>query len=127
MGTLYKKSPLPLFADESCVFEADVEKCKDHFHGINIKLTKCGGITPTLRMIKRARELELEVMVGCMNESTIGSAAVAHLLPLIDYVDMDGPLLLEEDVATGIGYDYGNILYSDDPGLGINFTGLYKK
>jgi L-alanine-DL-glutamate epimerase-like enolase superfamily enzyme len=127
MGTLYNKSPLPLFADESCVFEADVEKCKDHFHGINIKLTKCGGITPALRMIKRARELELKVMVGCMNESTIGSAAIAHLLPLIDYVDMDGPLLLEEDVATGIAYDYGNILYSDASGLGINFTGLYKK
>jgi len=127
MKTLYKESTLPLFADESCVFEADVEKCKDHFHGINIKLTKCGGITPALRMIKRARELNLKVMVGCMNESTIGSAAIAHLLPLIDHVDMDGPLLLEEDVATGIEYDYGKIIYSDMPGLGIEYSGLYKK
>jgi L-alanine-DL-glutamate epimerase-like enolase superfamily enzyme len=127
MDTLYKSSSLPLFADESCVFEADVEKCHDRFHGINIKLTKCGGITPALRMIKRARELELKVMVGCMNESTIGSAAIAHLLPLIDYVDMDGPLLLEEDVARGVGYDYGKVNYSDLPGLGIEYTGLYTK
>jgi len=127
MKKLCKQSPLPLFADESCVFESDVEKCKDHFHGINIKLTKCGGITPALRMIKKARELDLNVMIGCMNESTIGSAAIAHLLPLIDYVDMDGPLLLEEDVATGIDYDYGKVICSDDPGLGIQYTGLYKR
>jgi L-alanine-DL-glutamate epimerase-like enolase superfamily enzyme len=127
MKILYKESSLPLYADEACVFEQDVEKCKDHFHGINIKLTKCSGITPALRMIKRARELDLKVMIGCMNESTIGSAAIAHLLPFIDHVDMDGPLLLEEDVATGIGYDYGKISYSDAPGLGINYTGLFKK
>ena len=127
MAILFKESPLPLFADESCVFESDVEKCKDHFHGINIKLTKCSGVTPALRMIKRARELDLKVMVGCMNESTIGSAAIAHLLPLIDYVDMDGPLLLEEDVATGIEYDYGRILYADESGLGVNYLGVFAK
>jgi L-alanine-DL-glutamate epimerase-like enolase superfamily enzyme len=78
-------------------------------------------------MIKRARELDLKVMVGCMNESTVGSAAIAHLLPFIDYVDMDGPLLLKEDVATGIHYDDGRIVYSDAPGLGIDYTGLYQK
>jgi len=119
MKILYQESPLPLFADEACVFERDVEKCKDHFHGINIKLTKCSGITPALRMIKKARELDLKIMIGCMNESTIGSAAIAHLLPLIDFVDMDGPLLLEEDLATGIAYDYGKIILPDEPGLGI--------
>jgi L-alanine-DL-glutamate epimerase-like enolase superfamily enzyme len=127
MKELYKKSPLPLFADEACVFEQDVEKCKDHFHGINIKLTKCSGITPALRMIKRARELDLQVMVGCMNESTVGSAAIAHLLPLIDHADMDGPLLLAEDVASGITYDYGRVSYSGKAGLGIDYTGLVTK
>jgi L-alanine-DL-glutamate epimerase-like enolase superfamily enzyme len=127
MKVLYKESVLPLYADEACVFESDVEKCKDHFHGINIKLTKCSGITPALRMIKKARELELKIMIGCMNESTIGSAAIAHLLPFIDHVDMDGPLLLEEDVATGIGYDFGKISYSDAPGLGINYQGIFQK
>lgn len=127
MKILYKESSLPLYADESCVFEKDVERCKDHFHGINIKLTKCSGITPARRMIEKARELDLKIMIGCMNESTIGSAAIAHLLPFIDHVDMDGPLLLEEDLATGIGYDFGKISYSDAPGLGITYTGLFKK
>jgi L-alanine-DL-glutamate epimerase-like enolase superfamily enzyme len=127
MKILYKESSLPLYADESCVAEKDVERCKDHFHGINIKLTKCSGITPARRMIDKAKELGIKVMIGCMNESTIGSAAIAHLLPFIDEVDMDGPLLLEEDLATGIDYDYGKIGYSNEPGLGIRFTELYTK
>jgi L-alanine-DL-glutamate epimerase-like enolase superfamily enzyme len=124
MKVLYKESSLPLYADESCVVEGDVEKCLHHFHGINIKLTKCSGITPARRMISNARKLGLQVMVGCMNESTVGSAAVAHLLPFIDHVDMDGPLLLDEDLATGLTYDYGKISYSGKPGLGIDYHGL---
>lgn len=127
MKTLYKQSSLPLYADEACVIESDVDKCKDHFHGINIKLTKCSGITPARRMIKRARELDMKVMMGCMNESTIGSAAIAHFLPFLDHVDMDGPLLLEEDLATGISYDYGKVSYSEEAGLGIEYKGLFQK
>jgi L-alanine-DL-glutamate epimerase-like enolase superfamily enzyme len=119
MERLYAESPLPLIADEACVYETDVKKCHQFFHGINIKLTKCGGLTPALRMIKAARTLGLKVMVGSMNESSIGSAAIMQLLPLIDYVDMDGPLLLAEDLATGIAYDFGKILMPDAPGLGI--------
>ncbi|MBI3719572.1 MAG: dipeptide epimerase [Sphingobacteriales bacterium] len=124
MKELYARSSLPLLADESCVYEQDVEKCYRHFHGINIKLTKCSGITPAKRMIEQARKLGMKVMIGCMNESTVGSAAIAHLAPLLDYVDMDGPLLLAEDVANGINYDNGKILYSGKPGLGIEFTGI---
>ena len=128
MKFLYQHSPLPLYADESCVHENDVEKCKDHFHGINIKLTKCSGITPALRMIKKARAFNMGVMIGAMNESTIGSAAIAHLMPLIDYVDADGPLLLEEDIAKGLTYeDDGRITTSVNSGLGIEFTDLFKK
>ncbi len=127
MKILYKESVLPLIADEACVFENDVEKCKDHFHGINIKLTKCSGITPARNMIKKARSLDLKVMVGCMNESTVGSAAIAHLLPFIDIADLDGPLLLEEDLATGLRYDFGKVIYSEEPGLGIAFKGLIQK
>ncbi len=127
MEILYRESSLPLYADEACVSEKDVEKCRDHFHGINIKLTKCSGITPARRMIARAKELGMKVMIGCMNESTVGSAAIAHLLPFIDHVDMDGPLLLEEDLATGITYDYGKIGYGDGVGLGIIFKGQFKK
>lgn len=119
MKFLYEHSPLPLIADESCVTEHDVLKCHNHFHGINIKLTKCSGITPALRMIKQARELEMKVMVGCMNESSVGTAAIAQLLPLLDYVDMDGPLLLAEDVATGVTFENGKIIYGEGYGLGI--------
>jgi len=120
MKFLYENSPLPLIADESCVTEHDVIKCKGHFHGINIKLTKCSGITPALRMIKNARELGMKVMVGCMNESSIGTGAIAQLLPMLDYVDMDGPMLLAEDVAKGVKYDYGKIIYSEGFGLGVS-------
>jgi L-alanine-DL-glutamate epimerase-like enolase superfamily enzyme len=123
MKYLYERSPLPLIADESCVGEADVEKCHLHFHGINIKLTKCGGITPARRMIEKARELDMKVMLGSMNETTIGTAAIAHLSPLADYLDADGPLLLAEDIASGLVYENGKIISSDDPGLGIKFSG----
>jgi L-Ala-D/L-Glu epimerase len=119
MKKLFKASPLPLIADESCVTENDVQKCHGHFHGINIKLTKCSGITPARRMIASARALDMKVMVGCMNESTVGSAAIAHLMPLLDYVDMDGPLLLAEDIASGLEYDNGRVRVSEMPGLGI--------
>ncbi|HZI01030.1 MAG TPA: enolase C-terminal domain-like protein, partial [Flavisolibacter sp.] len=96
--------------------------------GINIKLTKCSGITPALRMVKRARELDMAIMVGSMNESTLGSAAIAHLMPLIDYVDVDGPLLLEEDIATGLTYtNEGDVFTSSASGLGVEITGIYTK
>jgi len=122
MKTLFERSPLPLFADEACVFEADVQKCHNHFHGINIKLTKCSGITPARRMIKQARELNMQVMVGCMNESSVGTAAIAQLAPLLDHVDMDGPLLLAEDIAKGVSFDYGKINYTNITGLGIELS-----
>jgi L-alanine-DL-glutamate epimerase-like enolase superfamily enzyme len=119
MKKLYAFSSLPLFADESCVFEQDVAKCEGHFHGINIKLTKCSGITPALRMIPAAKQLGLQVMMGCMNESSIGAAAIAQFLPQLDVVDMDGPLLLTEDLATGILFDKGIVSIADNYGLGI--------
>lgn len=93
---------LPVIADESCIVESDVGKCALHFNGVNIKLTKCGGLTPALRMIKHAKSLGLKVMVGCMTESTVGISAIAQLLPQLDYVDMDGAMLLKEDIANGI-------------------------
>ena len=119
MEVLRAASNIPFYADESCVFESDVEKCATCFDGINIKLTKCSGLTPARRMIRQARSLGLKVMVGSMNESTIGSAAIAHLLPFIDEVDMDGPLLLAEDLANGLSYDFGRVTIPQAPGLGI--------
>ena len=124
MKILYEKSTLPLIADESCVTEADVEKCQNHFHGINIKLTKCSGITPARRMITKAKELGMKVMVGCMNESSVGTAAIAQLAPMLDYVDMDGTLLLAADTAEGVKFDFGKILFNDMPGLGLKVQSL---
>tara|TARA_R110002050_G_scaffold100580_1_gene208129 strand:- start:79689 stop:80699 length:1011 start_codon:yes stop_codon:yes gene_type:complete len=102
MEEVMHHSVLPVIADESCIIESDVEKCGLHFSGINIKLTKCGGLTPALRMIKKGKEMGLKIMVGCMTESTVGISAVAQLLPQLDYVDMDGALLLKEDIADGV-------------------------
>lgn len=119
MKVLFKESPLPLFADESCVFEEDVEKCHAHFHGINIKLTKCSGPTPALRMIQKARSMGMKVMMGSMNESSIGSAAIAHFLPQLDYVDCDGPLLLNDELASGLSIEGGIVSVSHQPGLGV--------
>ena len=120
MEQVQHRSALPVIADESCETEADVERCALHFHGINIKLTKCGGLTPALRMISRARELGLKVMVGCMTESTVGISAIAQLLPQLDYVDMDGAMLLEEDIAEGVRIlDDGIVQFPDIGGSGI--------
>jgi L-alanine-DL-glutamate epimerase-like enolase superfamily enzyme len=131
MAQLKANSVLPLFADESCVFEKDVAICANYFHGINIKLTKCSGLTPALRMIKEAKTLGLKVMMGSMNESVIGSAAIAQFLPQLDYVDMDGPLLMTE--LNGIGLDYnmennkGKIMPLQKPGLGVQYAMPFKK
>ena len=116
---LKEATSIPIIADESCVGERDVEKCAGFFSGINIKLTKCSGITPALDMIKKARLLNLQVMLGCMNESSIGTAALAHLAPMVDFLDADGPLLLKEDLGAGIEFVEYQWKPTLLPGLGI--------
>lgn len=121
MEAVMHQSVLPVIADESCIVESDVEKCALHFNGINIKLTKCGGLTPARRMIKRAKELNLQVMVGCMTESTVGISAITQLIPQLDYVDMDGAMLLKEDIADGvIIQDNGKVIFPTSGGSGIS-------
>ncbi|WP_298707788.1 dipeptide epimerase [Chitinophaga sp.] len=122
MKKVFEQSALPIFADESCIVEQDVARCHGYFHGINIKLTKCGGITPARRMILEAKQRGMKVMTGSMNESTVGTSAVAHLLPYLDYVDMDGPLLLAEDIADGVRIENGVIHYADRNGTGAVLT-----
>ena len=116
---VFKNSVLPIIADESCIAETDVAKCYKHFHGVNIKLMKCGGITPGRRMIAEAKKLGLKTMVGCMTESTVGISAIAHLLPELDYVDMDGSLLLSEDIGSGVTIKNGKTYYPDRTGTGV--------
>ena len=117
---VYNNSYLPIIADESCQIETDIEKCYDYFHGVNIKLMKCGGLTPAKRMLEKAKILGLKTMVGCMTESSVGISAIAHLTPLLDFVDMDGALLLKTDIASGVKLLNGNIQFSN-----LNGTGAY--
>lgn len=121
MKEVYKKSALPLIADESCVTEDYIEKCYNHFHGVNIKLMKCGGLTPARRMIKQARRLNMKVMIGCMTESSVGISAISQLLPEIDFVDMDGFILIEKDLATGPTLKDGKIIMPSGNGTGVKF------
>jgi L-alanine-DL-glutamate epimerase-like enolase superfamily enzyme len=123
MGQLHKQSALPIIADESCITPSDVERCAGYFHGVNIKLVKCGGLTPARRMIQRARQLGLKTMVGCMTESSVGISAIAQLLPLLDYVDMDGALLLAEDIASGVTIERGLCRFPAVNGCGVQLTG----
>jgi len=119
---VFKHSVLPIIADESCIVEEDVAKCHNHFHGVNVKLVKCGGLTPARRMIAEAKKLGMKTMVGCMTESSVGISAIAHLLPELDYVDMDGILLLAKDIATGVTITDGIVKYSDINGTGVSLN-----
>ena len=118
MKKVFASSALPVIADESCIVEEDVAQCHGLFHGINVKLTKCGGPTAALRMITEARSLGMKTMVGCMTETSVGISAIAHLLPLLDYVDMDGSLLIRNDPATGVTFDFGKVIYAQGNGTG---------
>lgn len=121
MRSVINASQLPIIADESCILPEDVSKCHGHFTGINIKLTKCGGLTPARSMIAEAQSLGLKVMVGCMTESSVGISAIAQLAPQLDYVDMDGALLLKADIAVGIQVNSdGSLIFPETGGSGIN-------
>ena len=115
---VFENSSLPSIADESCILEADVAACEQAFHGVNIKLVKCGGLTPARRMIRDAKSRGLKVMVGCMTESTVGISAIAQLLPELDYVDMDGAALLSKDIARGATVVRGRCQFPTGNGSG---------
>ena len=119
METVYKNSVLPLIADESCRTEKDIPLCVNRFHGVNVKLVKAGGLTPARRMLLEAKKLGLKTMVGCMTESSVGIAAVGQLLPYLDYVDMDGALLLKNDIASAHTIVDGKVTLSNRPGTGV--------
>ncbi len=110
---------VPVFADESCLVSSDIYNLAGHVDGINIKLMKCGGPSEALRMIHTARAVGLEVMIGCMIESSIAVTAAAHLTPLVDAADLDGALLLSNDPFVGMTVRDGKIILPDGPGLGV--------
>ena len=109
---------LPIFADESCVTEEDVAPLAQHFDGINVKLVKCGGLTPALRMLRHARELGLGTMVGCMLESSVLIAAGCVAAQLADYADLDGAWLLADDPCSGWRWQNGMLHPPTTAGLG---------
>ena len=116
---LRRHSPLPLFADESVHTAADIPRLADAFDGINIKLMKCGGIGEALRMIAVARAHGLEIMLGCMIESSLAITAAAHLSPLVDHADLDGNLLITNDPFVGVKVEDGRLVLPHGPGLGV--------
>lgn len=116
---LNEKSPLPIIADEAVLRFEDIFPVKDFYSGINIKLMKSTGLREALKMIKKAKELNMKIMLGCMTENSCGVTAAAHLSSLADWLDLDGPLLLKNDLFTGISYPNGRIHLNDLPGIGV--------
>jgi L-alanine-DL-glutamate epimerase-like enolase superfamily enzyme len=110
---------LPLFADESCVTEEDVERLAPQFDGFNIKLVKCGGLTPARRMVERGRALGRKLMVGCMLESSALIAAGAAIAQRTDYADLDGAWLIGDDPFSGWAFERGVLTPGHAAGLGI--------
>ncbi|HSD14228.1 MAG TPA: enolase C-terminal domain-like protein [Flavobacterium sp.] len=106
-------------ADEDCQENIDLNVLKPHYRSINIKLVKCGGLTPALELIKEARLLDFKIMIGCMTESTVGISAGACLASLVDFADLDGANLIANDIAKGSQVINGIIRLSEKPGLGI--------
>lgn len=107
-------------ADEDCQDITSLEKLKPHYKSINIKLVKCGGLTPALDMIQKARSLNYRIMIGCMTESSVGISAGSVLAPLCDFADLDGANLVANDIAKGSQIVNGTIQLSEKPGLGIS-------
>jgi L-alanine-DL-glutamate epimerase-like enolase superfamily enzyme len=119
MRFVRERSRLPVIADESCVVSTDIPRLVGAADGINIKLSKCGGLREALRMIAVARAHGMLVMAGCMIETSLGITAAAHFAPLLDYADFDGAALLADDPHRGATIDGGRIRIPDGPGLGV--------
>jgi L-alanine-DL-glutamate epimerase-like enolase superfamily enzyme len=113
------RSPIPIVTDEDSRDAGDLAALIGCVDGINVKLVKCGGIRGALAMIHAARALGFKIMLGCMVESQILATAAAHLSPLVDWADLDGPFLTASDPYDGIGYVHGKIVLPSGPGLGV--------
>jgi len=119
---LYKRSPIPIFVDESCFTSRDIPQLADRVHGINIKLMKSGGLTEAMRMVHTAKACGLQVMFGCYSDSTLANTAAAQLSPLADYLDLDSHLNLLDDPFTGATLQNGRLIPNDLPGLGVKYN-----
>lgn len=111
--------PLPIIADESCVNIEDIPRLSECVDGVNFKLMKHGGIRNVFKMIQVARAHHLRVMLGCMIESSLAITAAAHLTPLVDYADLDGNVLIDNDPYEGVKIEHGKLILPDGAGLGV--------
>jgi len=116
---LTRNSPLPIIADEAIQTISDFRNIQGIYSGINIKLMKCGGMRAAFIMIKMARALGMKVMIGCMTETSCAVTAAAQLSPLVDWADLDGNLLIDNDIFEGVTIKDGKIILPDRPGIGI--------
>jgi len=114
-----ERSPLPIFADESCQRLTDVMRLKGAFHGVNIKLMKCTGMREAWKILTTARAVNMQVMIGCMTETSCAVSAAAQLSPAVDWADLDGSLLISNDVFKGMTVVNGKIVLNNLPGVGI--------
>ena len=119
IARLTEESPLPIFADESVQRLRDVERMKGVFSGINIKLMKCTGMREAWQMRNLAQALGMKVMIGCMTETSCAISAAAQLAPGLDFADLDGALLIQNDAFEGATLQNGKIIATDFPGIGI--------
>ncbi len=117
---LTERSPIPVIADESVVRLPDIMKVRGAYHGINIKLMKCTGMGEAHRMALLARTLGMKVMLGCMTETSCAISAAAQLIPLADYADLDGALLIRNDPFSGATIDDGMVTIPRTPGIGVS-------
>jgi L-alanine-DL-glutamate epimerase-like enolase superfamily enzyme len=115
---------IPIVADEDALVAGDLPRLQGCVDGVNLKLAKTGGLRGALAAIHTARALGMKIMLGCMVESAIAATAAAHLSPLVDWADLDGPLLTARDPFTGVGYENGKLLLPDAPGLGVREVAL---
>lgn len=119
MCRLREASPLPVFADEPVRTAKDIPRLAGCVDGVNIKVQKAGGLREALRMIAVARAHDLQVMLGCMVETSVGITAAAHLAPLVDWADLDGTLLISNDPFSGVQVENGQLILPEGPGLGV--------
>jgi len=119
---LKEKSPLPIIADENSINSSDIPKIENVFDGINIKLMKCGNLFEAIKMVNMARERDMQIMLGCMIESSVAITAAAHISPLVDYADLDGNLLINNDPYAGVTIDSGRLILPDADGMGISLS-----
>jgi L-Ala-D/L-Glu epimerase len=118
-GRLASENILPIIADESFQRLPDVNRLKGYFDGINIKLMKCSGIFEAKKIIDLAKLTNFKIMMGCMTESSCATLAAAQLAPLCDYVDLDGPFLINNNPYKNLNIENGKIILNDLPGLGL--------